>query len=82
MDTGQVDTGRIEDQMRQTRARLDQKLDALNARSATARDQGLWAVSVLAGLVGAVLLIRAGRRRLRRRPRAVLLPAQRRMRVI
>jgi hypothetical protein len=82
MDTGQVDTGRIEEQMRETRARLDRKLDALNARSAAARDQGLWAASVLGGIVGAVLLIRAGRRRLRRRPRAVALPAQHRMRAM
>ena len=78
MDTGQVDAGRIENQMRETRARLDRKLDALNARSAAARDQGLWAASALAGIVGAVLLIRAGRRRLRRRPRQIALPPQRR----
>ena len=75
MDTGQVGNERIEEQMRQTRARLDRKLDALNARTAAARDQGVWAVSILAGALGAALLVRATRRRLRRRRTPIYFPS-------
>ena len=47
MDTGQVDTEYFEDQMRQTRVRLDRKLDALNARTSGARQQISWAMPAL-----------------------------------
>ena len=67
MDTGQVDTEYLEDQMRQTRVRLDRKLDALNARTSGARQQISWAMPALAGVIGAAVWMRARRRRRARR---------------
>jgi hypothetical protein len=67
MDTGQVDTEFIEDQMRQTRVRLDRKLDALNARTWGARQQAGWVMPALVGVIGAAVWMRARRRRRARR---------------
>ena len=43
MDSGQVDTRLIEEQMRHTRARIDRKLDVWAARTATVRSRAPWA---------------------------------------
>jgi hypothetical protein len=66
MDTGQVDTERIENQMKQTRLRLDRKLDALNARTSGARQQASWVMPALIGVIGAAVWMRSRRRRSRR----------------
>jgi hypothetical protein len=68
MDTGQIDAEHIEEQMRQTRVRLDHKLDALNARTSRVRQQAGWVMPLLVGAIGAVIWRRARRRRHRRDP--------------
>lgn len=82
MDTGQVETGRIEDEMRRTRARIDGKLDelsrAVNGRMATVRRLGPWtAVAVAAMSAAAVLWMR--RRRRQGLPRHVGIPRMSRL---
>ena len=56
MDTGQVDTARLENEMRRTRARIDAKLDHLNARMAVATRNGPWAIAALVALSTAAML--------------------------
>ena len=57
MDTGQIDTAHLEDEMRRTRARIDAKLDELNLRMAAAkRSSGPWAIGVLVALSTAATL--------------------------
>lgn len=57
MDTGQIDTAYLEDEMRRTRARIDEKLDELNARMALARRSSApWAVGALLALSTAGML--------------------------
>ena len=56
MDTGQVDTARLENEMRRTRARIDAKLDQLNARMAVATRNGPWAIAALVALSTAAML--------------------------
>ena len=57
MDTGQIDTAHLEDEMRRTRARIDARLDQLNARMAAAkRNSGPWAIAALVTLSTAAML--------------------------
>jgi hypothetical protein len=67
MDTGQVETAHIEDEMKRTRARIDCKLDALNhvfdARVATVRRRGpLTVIALVAASTAAVVWMRRRRR--------------------
>jgi hypothetical protein len=56
MDTGQIDTARLEDEMRRTRARIDAKLDALQTRLTVARrNSGPWAIGALVALSTAAM---------------------------
>ena len=56
MDTRQIDTAYLEDEMRHTRARIDAKLDALNVRLAAAtRSSGPWAIGALVALSTAAM---------------------------
>jgi len=56
MDTGQIDTTHLEDEMRRTRARIDAKLDELNARMAVAKRNGPWAIAAVVALSTAMML--------------------------
>lgn len=56
MDTGQIDTTHLEDEMRRTRARIDAKLDELNARMAVAKRNGPWAIAAVVALSTAAML--------------------------
>lgn len=67
MDTGQVETRHIEDEMKRTRARIDCKLDelnnAFNARIRTVRRRGpLALIAVVAVSTVAVVWMRRRRR--------------------
>jgi len=67
MDTGQVETEHIEDEMRRTRARIDCKLDELNnvfnARVATVRRRGPLAVIALVAISTAAFVWTRRRKR-------------------
>ena len=68
MDTGQIEIGRLEDEMKRTRARIDSRLDELNcaltARVAVVRRRGAWTIAALAfASTAAVLWMRRNRRR-------------------
>lgn len=70
MDTGQVSTEQLEYQMRQTRARIDRKLDALTARTETVRRQAPKALLALVGASTCVALWARHRRHALRRRQA------------
>ena len=79
MDTGQIDTVQIEHQMRETRARIDRKLDALTARTTQVktrvREQAPWAALALAGSTAGLLQLMRWMRQRRHRRRVERLMA-------
>jgi hypothetical protein len=67
MDTGQIETRHLEDEMKRTRARIDGKLDELNnaftARIRTVRRRGPLAIAAILGIsMAAVIWMRRHRR--------------------
>jgi len=63
-----MDTGQIEQQISETRARIDRKLDVLTAETRRARQRSQWVAAGLIGAAAITALVFRVRRRRKRRP--------------